>query len=76
MVVDDKIAKMEAAAEADMEEHEKKRPAVQKLRFLAEIEEFLAQVIITYNILPGNLDHLRVFPGNVLKTINHAEEVP
>ena len=38
------MAKMEAAAEADMEEHSMKRPAVQKLKFLAEIEGFLAQV--------------------------------
>lgn len=43
-VVDDKLAKMEAAAEADMEDHEKKRPAIQKLKILAEIQGFLAQV--------------------------------
>jgi hypothetical protein len=42
--VDDKIAKMEAAAEADMEEHQNRRPAIHKLKVLAEVEEFLAQV--------------------------------
>ncbi|GAX85985.1 hypothetical protein CEUSTIGMA_g13401.t1 [Chlamydomonas eustigma] len=42
-IVDDKIAKMEAAAEADMEEHQNRRPAIHKLKVLAEVEEFLAQ---------------------------------
>ncbi len=44
MVVDDKCAKMEAAAEEDMEQHEAGRPAVQKLKMLAEVDDFLAQV--------------------------------
>ena len=43
-VVDDKMAKMEAAAEADMEDHGNKRPAIQKLKILAEVEDFLSQV--------------------------------
>jgi hypothetical protein len=44
LVVDDKIAKMEAAAETDMDEHAAGRPATSKLRMLSEVEEFLAQV--------------------------------
>ncbi|KAG1669203.1 hypothetical protein FOA52_001454 [Chlamydomonas sp. UWO 241] len=43
MVVDDKIAKMEAAAEADMEQHEAKRAAIQKLKCFNEVEDFLNQ---------------------------------
>lgn len=43
-VVNDMIAKMEAAAEEDMEEHAKKRPALHKLRTLKEVEEFVVQV--------------------------------
>eukprot|EP00798_Chlamydomonas_sp_ICE-L_P021242 gene21242-28158_t len=43
MVVDDKLAKMEAAAEEDMEQHEAGRPAVQKLKMLKEADDFLAQ---------------------------------
>ena len=46
MVVDDKFAKMEAAAEEDMEQHEAGRPAVQKLKMLAEVDDFLAQVCL------------------------------
>ena len=42
-VVDDNIAKMEAAVEADMEQHEQSKPAIQKLKFLKEVEDFLAQ---------------------------------
>ena len=38
------MAKMEAAAEADMEDHVNKRPAIQKLKILAEVEDFLSQV--------------------------------
>jgi hypothetical protein len=44
LVVDDKIAKMEAAAETDMDEHTAGRPATSKLRMLSEVEEFLAKV--------------------------------
>ena len=41
--LDDKVAKMEAAAEEDSEQHAAGRPAVQKLKMLSEVEDFLAQ---------------------------------
>ena len=41
--IDEKIAKMEAAAEADQERHLARQPAIYKLKLLAEAEEFLAQ---------------------------------
>lgn len=44
MVVDDKIAKMEAAAELDAEARSKNQPAINKLKMLHEVEAFLAQV--------------------------------
>jgi len=50
-VVDDKLAKMEAAAEADMEDHERRKPATQKLKILAEVEDFLAQVCLSIHIV-------------------------
>ena len=37
------MAKMEAAAETDMEDHGNKRPAIQKLKILSEVEDFLSQ---------------------------------
>lgn len=36
--MNDKIGKMDAAAEEDVQEHEAKRPAVNKLRMLAEVQ--------------------------------------
>mmetsp|Transcript_25094 Transcript_25094/g.54577 ORF Transcript_25094/g.54577 Transcript_25094/m.54577 type:complete len:489 (-) Transcript_25094:841-2307(-) len=42
-VVDNKVAKMEAAAEEDAELHFNGLPAVQKLKILMQVEEFLAQ---------------------------------
>jgi hypothetical protein len=38
------IAKMEAAAEVDADEHNEGRPAFNKLRMVSEVDGFLAQV--------------------------------
>lgn len=38
------IGKMEQMMETDQEEHQNNRPAIHKLRMLAEVEDFLCQV--------------------------------